>query len=119
MTVLLDNRGQGKVGDVLRSNIQKDARLSILTGLFSIYGYDLLKKQLGDIGSLRLLIPSNNTGRDDADERLSFGNSLTGNAEDRRFRNTLNMTAVARECAQCLQEKAEIKAVFLPINQNL
>jgi hypothetical protein len=39
MTVLLDNKGQGKVGVALAEGIQVNSRLSILTSLFSVYGY--------------------------------------------------------------------------------
>ena len=40
--MLLDNKGQGKVGDALGKSIQADARLSVVSGLFSIYGYAVL-----------------------------------------------------------------------------
>ena len=61
MTVLLDNKGQGKVGDALAEGIQANAHISILSSLFSIYGYSALKKQLESTDVLRLLIPSNDT----------------------------------------------------------
>jgi predicted HTH transcriptional regulator len=69
MTTLLDNKGQGKVGDALAEGIQANARLSILSGLFSIYGYSVLKKQLARVGGLRLLIPSNDTPAGSGSER--------------------------------------------------
>ncbi len=119
MTVLLDNKGQGKVGDALAEGIQANAHVSILSSLFSIYGYSALKKQLERAGLLRLLIPSN-------DSAAAFGNiqpfmvaGLTGSKADRRFRNSLNMAKLARDCSQWLQQKAEIKAVSLPVLQNL
>ena len=61
MTVLLDNKTQGKVGDALIESIQANARLSILSGLFSVYGYSILKKQLMQAESLRLLVPLKDT----------------------------------------------------------
>ena len=119
MAVLLDNKGQGKVGDALIESIKADARLSILSGLFSIYGYAALKKQLEKVGAIRLLIPLNDTMialETDTPFRIA---GLTGSEADRRFRNSLNLAEIARECAQWLQQKAEIKSVSLPVYQNL
>ncbi len=119
MTVLLDNKGQGKVGDALRKSIQINSRLSILSGLFSIYGYTQLKDQLAHIEALRLLIPSNDARLVSGDEQPFQVKGLVGNEVDRCFRNSLNLTEVARECALWLRQKAEIRTVSLPVPQNL
>lgn len=44
--MLLDNKTTGRVGDELGKSIKKDARLSMLSGLFSVYGYEALWKEL-------------------------------------------------------------------------
>ncbi len=119
MTVLLDNKGQGKVGDALAEGIQANSRLSILSGLFSIYGYSALKRQLARAGLLRLLIPVNDAHVSSGSEQTFRVEDITGSEADRRFRNSLNLTEVARECAGWLQQKAEIRAVSLPVPQNL
>ena len=119
MTVLLDNKGHGKVGDALAEGIQANARVSILSSLFSIYGYSALKKQLERADVLRLLIPSNDTPVASGDVKPFWVAGLTGGEADRLFRNSLNMTNLARDCSQWLQQKAEIKAVSLPVLQNL
>lgn len=119
MTVLLDNKGQGKVGDALAEGIQANARVSILPSLFSIYGYSALKKQLERADVLRLLIPSNDTPVASGNVKPFRMAGLTGGEADRRFRNSLNMAKLARDCSRWLQQKAEIKAVSLPVLQNL
>ena len=96
MTVLLDNKNQGKVSDALKENIQPDSRLSIISGLFSIYGYAALKRELGRIEAVRLLLPLSHASNE-APFQL---NGLVGTAVDRRFRNSLNIAQVARECAE-------------------
>jgi ERCC4-related helicase len=118
MTVLLDNKGNGKVGDALIENLQKDAQLSVLSGLFSIYGYSVLKKQFSNIESLRLLIPASQPESlpDDGSFHIP---GLIGSEVDRHFRNSLNMAQIASECAGWLEKKAEIKAVYLPVPHNL
>jgi len=120
MTVLLDNKGQGRVGDALKENIQADAHLSVISALFSIYGYAALKGQLSQIDALRLLIPSND-GRpvsSSNNQPLKLA-GLTGDESDRRSRNSLNIIQVARECADWLEQKADIREVSLPVFQNL
>ncbi len=57
--MLLDNRSHGNVGDVLADNIKKDARLSMVSSLFSIYGYEALSKELGKVAAARILLPVN------------------------------------------------------------
>jgi superfamily II DNA or RNA helicase len=119
MTVLLDNKGQGKVGVALAEGIQANSRLSILTNFFSVYGYYSLKKQLAGAGGLRLLLPSNNLPNQSNDIQTFCLPGLAGANADRRFRNSLNLTKVARECEEWLQQKADIKAISLPVFQNL
>jgi len=120
MTQLLDNKSQGKVGDALARSIEPDARLSVLTNHFSIYGYSVLDKQLGKSEKLRLLVPSNNAPDGSEYIQQQFqANNLAGGKADRRFRNSLNLIKVARECAQWLQHAAEVKTVSLPVPHNL
>jgi hypothetical protein len=98
-SVLLDNRSQRRVGEVLQRNIQKDARLSVIFSVFSIYGYAALKQELARLGQLRLLIPTGD-GNPADDEHVFSVPGLTSCEFDRCFRNTLNITQIACECAQ-------------------
>jgi len=119
MTVLLDNKGQGKVGDALAEGIQANAYVSILSSLFSIYGYSALMKQLERADVLRLLIPSNDTPMASGNIKPFRVAGLTGSKADRRFRNSLNIVEIARECSRWIEQKAEIRLVSLPVLQNL
>jgi hypothetical protein len=119
MPLLLDNKSQGKVLDALTEGIQRDSNISILSTLFSIYGFHALEKQLAHAKSLRLLIPFND-GVAATKEPLSFLiNEILGDEADRRFRNRLNVTEISRRCEQWLRENAKIRMVSLPIFQNL
>lgn len=109
--MLLDNKSQGKVGAVISKKLSADrAELAILSSKFSIYGFAKLNKQLSKIQKLRLAIPES-TNRETAD--------LIGSTADRKFRNQLNITLVARACAAWLEKKADIRGVTTPISQNL
>jgi len=115
--MLLDNKKNGKVGDTLRDNLQAGSSLAIITGLFSIYGFDALKKELNRVDQVRLLfskiqnVPGDNLPLP----------GLNGDAFERRFKNQLNQHQIAKECAEWLSKKAEIKRVNNPysVNQNL
>ncbi|MCK4546372.1 MAG: hypothetical protein KAW17_02930 [Candidatus Eisenbacteria sp.] len=97
MTVLLDNKGQGKVGDALAKSIEANARLAILSGLFSVYGYSALKKQLVRAGALRLLIPSNDSA------------AVPGEGQpfkETQFNRQAELNAKMKEMQKQLQKKA-------------
>jgi len=117
--VLLDNKKTGKVGDKLRVNLEKGSRLSIISSLFSIYGFDALQKELRKVEGVRLLFSEPPVSADETLAPLFRG--LSGDRFERRFQNKLTQTQIARECADWLYEKAEIKAVKTPqtLNQNL
>jgi len=119
MTLLLDNKTQGSVGDTLVSHVQKSSKLSILSGMFSIYGYEALKKQLDSVESVRLLLPSGQGLLNPADQQSFTITDLAGGDLDRRFRNSLDITKIARECAEWIEKKTEIKTIPTVVNLNL
>ena len=115
--MLLDIKKNGKVGDTLKDNIHKESRLSNISALFSIYGFDVLKKELSQADQVRLLFSKIETT---SDHYLHF-QSLNGDQFERRFKNKLNQHQVAKECAEWLSKTAEIKCVNNPqiLGQNL
>ena len=110
--MLLDNRNHGKVIDELRSSLSSEGRLSILSGIFSIYGFDALKKELGQIKDFRLLLSNWN------EAQAIF---LSGTSSEIKLKNKLNQAQIAKECAAWLSKKAQIRAYrgSSPITQNL
>lgn len=114
--MLLDNKSHGKVGDVLRESIQKDARLSIISSFLSIYGFSALRQELGLAKAMRLLLPGNGKAVETGQFRVP---GLAGSDADRRFRNALDLASIAREFAQWLDQKAEVRSVSSPVPWNL
>jgi len=49
------NNKTDKVGDDLKKSIITNSKIDIAAGIFSIYGYSALKKELGKINSLRFI----------------------------------------------------------------
>ena len=117
--MLLDNKKNGRVGDALRDSLSSDSRLSIISGLFSIYGFNALKKELSRVGAARLLLSKIQISPASNENTLPL--HLNGNGFERRLRNKLNQMAIARECAVWLEKKADIRSVSDPhtLNQNL
>lgn len=67
--MLLDNKKNGKVGDELKKHLSAGKKLSVMSGLFSIYGFEALKKELKALDSARFLLfptTSNENGEDGA-----------------------------------------------------
>ncbi len=92
--MLLDNKKNGKVGDELRRHLTDGSRLSVISGLFSIYGFDALKKELRHIDGLRLVLSQSLAS---ASAREKGSASLAGDRFELRFKNQLNQAQVAKE----------------------
>jgi SNF2 family DNA or RNA helicase len=103
--MIIDNKKNGKVGDILKQSIQKECKLSIISGYFTIYAFSELKKELIKIKELRLLFTAplfkNNYAH----------NYLSGEAEEIKFKNQLQQVKIARECALWIKEKVQTKEV--------
>jgi ERCC4-related helicase len=108
--MLLDNKSQGKVGAKLREHIKSDSKLSVLSGVFSIYGYSALKRELKDISGVRMLL-----SKWDDDALLG----LVGSQSEIKLKNNLNQARIASECAKWLSKSVQIKSSVAPIAQNL
>ncbi|EUL30004.1 phospholipase D-like domain-containing protein [Enterobacter asburiae] len=88
--MLIDNV-TSKVADILTGSIVQGDKLSIMTGLFSIYAFDHLKDSLGKVDAARLLFSQAKSFDLQAHEVNSspFG-LLNGGKLETRFRNQLN-----------------------------
>ncbi len=113
--MIFDNKKNGKVGDILKKSIKKESKLSIITGYFTIYAFAALKKELTKIKELRLLFNSPIFGTDNP-----LVNNLSAEPEELKFKNQLQQVKIARECAQWIQEKVQVREMrtsgSLPFN---
>lgn len=94
----------------LAESINVDDKLSVMTGLFSIYAFHSLKHELDRLSSVRLLF-SQFKGFGNADNCISPFGSLLGSEYETKFRNELNQKAIAQEFATWLDAKAKVKLV--------
>lgn len=108
-----DNADYGAVGDFLKSTIQPKDTLAVVSAYFTIYAYAALQEQLEGIKQLRFLFGEPRfvqTLDPDKTDAKAF------NIEDGglRLANRLQQRRVARECANWLAAKAEIRSVKRP-----
>lgn len=113
---ILDNKTQGKVIDKLKENIKLGTKLSIISAYFTIYAYEELRKELGKIENLRLLFSEPTFIKDKKDINREFKLSgsyergLAGDRYEMKLKNELKQSEIAKECANWIREKVEIRA---------
>ena len=107
---LRDNYTRGTVADLLKAKIQDGSRLSVVSAYFTIYAYDALKDCLDRISHLDFLFGE-----------PSYVNRLDPNKTEKKafiidtegltLSNRLQQKRVAKECAEWIQEKVDIRTV--------
>jgi len=113
---ILDNKVQGRVIDKLRENIKFGTRLSIISAYFTIYAYEELRKELGKIEKLRLLFsePTFIKNKKDINREFklsgSYERGLAGDRYEMKLKNELKQSEIAKECANWIREKVEVRA---------
>lgn len=107
---LRDNHTRGTVADFLRAKTQNGSKLSIVSAYFTIYAYDALREELERIEHLDFLFgePSFVNRLDPAKiETKAFIIDATG----LELANKLQQKRVARECADWIERKVDIKTI--------
>ncbi len=109
-------------GDDLKANINGKTRLRIAASCFSIYAYEVLKKEMEKIESLEFIftapafVPDEVTDKVAKERREFFiprqqrEKSLYGSEFEIRLKNKLTQRAIARECAHWIRRKARFRS---------
>jgi len=103
--VLLDNKNSGYVGDELKKYSFDKSKLSVLSSLFTLYGFEILKKELTQLNEARLFLT------DWRDQNLQ---TYIGSELEVRLTNKLNQKKIAADCAKWLREKVDVRASITP-----
>ncbi len=102
MPVLLDNKNNGFVGNELKKHNFTDSKLAVLSSFFTLYGFDSLKDQLKSLDSARIILNRWNVGT---------LQDLIGSERELAYVNKLDQKVVAKEFANWIKSKTEVKAV--------
>ena len=104
---LIRNSGNDRVVDELRKTLVAGGALDVASPAFSLFAFAELRDLLEQLHRVRLILPTGNTA--------DLG--LLGSPADRAFRNRLLMRALARQCAQWIAKKAELRGTTTSIPQ--
>jgi len=106
------------VRDDIAQTIKKGSKVSIAAACFSMYAYNVLKKQLESVDEFRFIYTSPTFVTEKAEKqkrefyipRLSREQSLYGTEFEIKLRNEMTQKAIAQECADWIRRKARFKS---------
>ena len=113
---VLDNK-KYRVVDELKEELQKGSRLSVISAYFTIYAYAELRKELSKIDKMRFIFTEPTFVNKDKELIRAYyiernvEKMVSGNEFEIKLRNEMKQAAIAKECADWLQNKAEIKSL--------
>ncbi|MEI6046728.1 MAG: phospholipase D-like domain-containing protein, partial [Chloroflexota bacterium] len=108
-----DNHERGSVGEFLQDKIKEGSTLSFVSAYFTIYAYDKLKEHLDKIESLRFLFGEPRFVRS-LDPARTDKKAFNIEDEGLALSNRLQQKRVARECAEWIKAKVEIRSLVRP-----
>ena len=117
---ILDNKQFGKVGDELKENINKGSKLSVISAYFTIYAFNELYRELYKIDKMRFIFTEPTFVKKPREVTRQYyinresEKSISGNEFEIKMRNKLNQANIAKECANWLKDKVEIKSLKQP-----
>ncbi len=107
---IIDNHEYGNVGDFIRNKIRENSKLSIVSAFFTIYAYDALRHELEKIDSLRFLYGDPKFTQT-LDPAKASKKAFKLEDEDIELENVLEQNKIARDCADWIKRKVEIRSV--------
>ncbi len=107
---LRDNHTRGTVADFLTGKIRDGSRLSVVSAYFTIYAYDALKEVLERIDRLDFLF-GEPTFVNRLDPSKSEKKAFLLNADGLKLANSLQQRPIARQCADWIERKVDIRTI--------
>jgi SNF2 family DNA or RNA helicase len=113
------NNTTDKIGDELKKDLKSGSKVSVAASIFSMYGYNILKKELSDIDELRFIftdptfIEAEKTSREQklfeirSDKKKQ---SVGGSEFEINLKNELTGRAIAKECKKWIEQKVKFKS---------
>ena len=113
---LFDNKLK-KVGDDLKKNLS-GASLYVCATIFSIYGYEVLKKEFNRINDLKFIFTSSAFIEEKQNKKVrkifvinNIKKSISGTEFEISLKNKLKNSFIAKECKNWIQKKVRFKAL--------
>ena len=105
-----DNHQRGTVGEFLKSKIRHGSSLSIVSAYCTIYAFDALKASLLDIEELRFLFGEPRFVKS-LDPEKTDEKAFKIEDEGLHLQNRLKQKRVAKECAEWIENKVQIRSI--------
>lgn len=115
---IIDNKFL-KLGDDLKDTIKPNSKIQVCASIFSMYGFESLKKELSKVESLQFIftdptfVNDVSSKKESREFELGIRNrekSINGSEFEVRLKNELNGKAIAKECANWIQNKVRFKS---------
>lgn len=112
------NNKTDKVGDDFKKTITTGSKVDIAAGIFSIYGYAALKKELDKIKQLRFIftdptfIELDKNKREQRQFQINSNHrkkAISGSDFEINLKNELTGKSIAQECKKWIEQKASFK----------
>ncbi|MGI6771917.1 MAG: helicase-related protein [Acutalibacteraceae bacterium] len=113
---VLDNK-KYRVVDELKEEIRKGTKLSVISAYFTIYAYAELKNELSKIDNMRFIFTEPTFVHKEQELIREYyiernpEKKISGNEFEIKLRNEMKQAAIAKECSEWLEKKAEIKSL--------
>lgn len=118
---LIDNKVR-LLGDDLKKEIGRGAKVKIVASYFSIYAFEALKRELSEVAELQFIFPTPAFVQQSVKDKLKKETreyfipkrlqetSLYGIEFEIRLRNQLTQKVIARECAEWIRAKVQFRS---------
>jgi len=112
------NNKTEKAGDELKKDLRTGSRVNVVAAIFSIYGYESLKKELNSVEELRFIFTDPTfveTDKKNREQKLfevhsnNRKRSISGSEFEINLKNQLKGRVIAKECRQWIEDKVTIK----------
>jgi len=117
MIQIFNNKTE-KVGDDLKQNINRESKLQVAAGIFSIYGFESLKTELKKIDKLSFIFTDPTFIEFDKNSREQKQFQINSNVRQKaiggtefeiNLKNELKGKAIAKECKKWIEQKVLFK----------
>jgi len=107
------------VGEDLKKSILPDSKLSVASSIFSIYGYQSLKKELNSISELRFIFTDPTFIKTDENKKdvklfeinsINIQKAISGSEFEINLKNELKGRNIAKECRKWCEKKVKFKS---------
>jgi len=113
---VIDNKFK-KLGDDLKNTIKPNSKIQICASIFSMYGFESLRKELSKIDNLKFIFANPTFVEDVSSKKESREfelsareKSVNGSEFEVKLKNELNGKTIAKACAKWVKEKAQFKS---------